>query len=245
MAILSHTTVRKKNFSRLTGKAERTNSPALINEIVDQVEIGILFGEFKPREHLVQDQLAKRYEVERNVIRSVLKRLEERGVIDHYPNRGSIVKELSAKNAKDLYHLRFLLEGTAAEMAVAKMTPEIVQQLESLREAMEKNLKKGDLRSFTLDHEKFHQVIFETADNPYLVKVIKELRSASASIRNFSHSRYSLPETQNQLFDEHQRMIMYLKKGDGKKVAQTARLHIKAGINHYLKHFPSQENMRD
>lgn len=226
-------------------RCPRTNSTNLVNEIVDKIEIGILFGEYKPREHLVQDQLAEKYGVERNVIRAALKKLEERSVIEHFPNRGSMVKEMTAKNAKDLYQLRFLLESSAAEMAVAHITSQIIRQLEALHEEMKKDLKRGELRGFTLAHEKFHQMIFETADNSYLLKAIKDLRSASASIRNFSYSRYSLVDTKNQLFDEHRRMINYLEERKVEEGGQLARDHIKAGLNHYLRNFFPQESLID
>jgi DNA-binding GntR family transcriptional regulator len=222
-------------------RCPRTNSTNLVNEIVDKIEIGILFGEYKPREHLVQDQLAERYGVERNVIRAALKKLEERSVIEHFPNRGSMVKEMTAKHAKDLYQIRFLMESKAAEMAAAHITPQILRKLEALNDEMKRNLKKGELRGFTLAHEKFHQTIFETADNSYLLKTIKDLRSASASIRNFSYSRYSLADTKNQLFGEHRRMMDFLEEGEAEKVGEIARVHIKAGLNHYLKNFFPQE----
>ncbi len=224
-------------------EAPKPNSSAFVNSIVDRIEIGILFGEYKPKEHLIQDQLAAKYGVERNVIRAALKKLEERGVIEHFPNRGSRVKEFSAKNAKDLYALRALLESTAAELAAAAISPALIRRLESLSQSMEKNLRKGEYRTFTLEHEKFHQLIFETADNAYLLKMIKELRGASASIRNFSYSRYSLPEAKDQLFAEHRQMIQYLKKKEGKKLGELAIAHIQAGINHYLRNFFPQEKL--
>jgi DNA-binding GntR family transcriptional regulator len=222
-------------------KSLRINSTHMVNEIADKIEIGVLFGEYKPREHLVQDQLAERYGVERNVIRAALKKLEERSVIEHFPNKGSMVKEMTAKNAKDLYQLRFLVESKAAEMAGIRITLQILRQLTALQEEMKRDLKKGELRGFTLAHEKFHQIIFETADNSYLLKTIKDLRSASASIRNFSYSRYSLADTKDQLFDEHRQMIIFLGEGKVEEVGELARNHIKAGLNHYLRNFFPQE----
>lgn len=226
-------------------KSPRTRFSILVDRIVDNIETDILFGEYKPREHLVQGQLAQKYGVERNVIRSVLKRLEERSVVEHFPHRGSVVKEFTAKNAKDLYRLRMLLEGIAAEMAAARVTPRTIHQLESLNKEMGKCLHQGKLKAFVLAHEKFHQLIFETADNDYLLKVIKELISASSSIRYFSYSRYSVQENKDKLLDEHQQMITCLKKKDTRKIGQMARFHLQSGINHYLRNFFLQENLID
>jgi DNA-binding GntR family transcriptional regulator len=231
-------------FSSLEQSAT-AKSTSLMNKIIEQIEIGILFGEYKPREHLIQYHLAKRYSVERNIIRAALKRLEEKGVIEHFANRGSIVKEFTAKNAKDLYRLRILLEGKAAEVAVENVTAQIIHRLEILCKDMEKNLQKNELKEFILAHEQFHQVIFETASNFYLLKIIRELISAAASIRYFSYSQYSLRETKKKLFEEHKQMVTLLKKRDRKKIGQLARAHIKGGINHFLRHFFPQESLLD
>jgi DNA-binding GntR family transcriptional regulator len=232
----------KKNSNSKVRKPWRPNFTNLTNEIVDQIETGILFGDFKPREHLVQDQIAEKYGAERNVIRAALKRLEEKSVIEHFPNRGSVVKEFTAKNAKDLYQVRFFMEGMAAEMAVTRIRGAKIRELESLSGEMERNLEEGNFKGFTLAHEKFHQVIFEAADNFYLLKMIKELRSASASIRNFSYSRYSLPEIKNHLFDEHKQMVLHLKKKDVRRMGKISRQHIRAGINYYLRNLFPQES---
>ena len=98
-----------------------------------------------------------------------------------------------------------------------------------------KSWEENDLRGFTLAHEKFHQVIFDGADDFYLSKMIRELRSVSASIRNFSYSRYSLPESKENLFNEHKRMIACLANKDARKLRDISRNHIRAGINHYLR----------
>lgn len=240
------------NFSLLRTSAAsalknsvKSKASDLVNKIVENIEIGILFGEYKPRERLIQDTLAEKYSVERNIIRAALKKLEEKCVIDHFHNRGSVVKEFTAKNAKDIYQLRILLEGTAAEMAVAGVTPKIIRQLQYLNEEMENDLQKGKLKAFTLAHEKFHQLIFETADNFYILKMIKELISASSSIRYFSYSQYSMPDIKNHLFEEHRQLIECLKKRDVEKIGQISRAHIKAGINYYLKNFFPQESLID
>lgn len=222
---------------------KRRNSSELINEITDKIEIGILFGEYKPREHLAQEKLCFKYSVERNIIRAALKKLTENGTVEHFPNRGVVVKEFSAKSAKDLYTTRIWLEGMAAEIAAGKIETETISKLESLSVQMEKDLKKGRLKEFILQHERFHDLLFTAANNFYLSKIIKELISASSSIRYFSYSRFSLPETKYQLFEEHKRIIYFLKKKDARKVGEIARAHIKAGINHYLKHFFPEESL--
>ena len=43
-------------------KSAKKNMADTVSEIVDHIEIGILFGEYRPRQHLVQDQLAGKFQ---------------------------------------------------------------------------------------------------------------------------------------------------------------------------------------
>ncbi|HSR13451.1 MAG TPA: GntR family transcriptional regulator, partial [Thermodesulfobacteriota bacterium] len=222
----------------------RLRSSEKIEEVVDRIEIGILFGEYKPRERLVQDELAARCGVERNIVRAALKKLEEKSVIDHTPHRGCAVKEFSAKAAKDLYRLRFLLESTATGIAAGRMPKGDLKVLESLQGEMERSLDEGRLRDFILAHERFHQLIFESADNEYLVKMIRHLISASASIRYFAYSRYARKGAKDTLFREHRSLLALLKKRESRKAADLARVHLQSGINYYLSNFfPREERV--
>jgi DNA-binding GntR family transcriptional regulator len=153
------------------------------------------------------------------------------------------VKEFTSKSAKDLYRLRILLEGTATEMAAARVSPGVIRRLEALNEGMDRYLRKDELPAFSEAHEKFHQLIFQTADNDYLQKMIEELISAASSIRYFSYSRYALPDAKRRLLAEHKKMIACLRKGERKRVGEVARDHIKAGVNHYLRNFFPHEKL--
>jgi DNA-binding GntR family transcriptional regulator len=227
----------------MTSLQKKRNMADTANEIVDHIEIGILFGEYRPRQHLVQDQLAGKFQVERNIIRAVLGKLEDKRIVQHYPNRGFLVKEFTVKEAKDLYRVRFMLECTAAKLAVENINTHTFKQLEKLNDRMKRHLDNNELKRFTLVHEEFHQMIFDTAGNLYLSKLTKELRSASVIIRNFSYSRYAIPETKQQLLDEHHEMIICLKKGDRDGISDLSGFHIRSGINYYLRFFFPEEDL--
>lgn len=123
-------------------------------------------------------------------------------------------------------------------MAVGNITPKMIQKLEKLNDEMRRYLEKNGIKAITIMHEDFHQMIFDSADNLYISKLTKELRSASVIIRNFSYSRYSsILETKQQLLDEHNKMIQCLKKEDRDGISKLSRSHIRACINSYLRYF--------
>ena len=85
---------------------------------------GILKGVFQPGERLRQDQLAEAIGVSRIPVRSALMQLESEGLITFNPYRGAVVNKLSAKEMREIYELRALLESNALRKAVEVMTPE-------------------------------------------------------------------------------------------------------------------------
>ena len=50
------------------------------------------------------------------IVREALRRLESEGLIAIIPNRGPIVKELTADEVRELYAIRAVLEGLAARL---------------------------------------------------------------------------------------------------------------------------------
>ena len=64
------------------------------------LEVDIVLGRLYPRERLVEEQLAKRFETTRHVIRQVLIELERAGLLVHEPNKGATVCEYTAEKAR-------------------------------------------------------------------------------------------------------------------------------------------------
>ena len=64
--------------------------------IADQIRDGILQGDFRPGEQVVEAQLAARMQVSRGPVREALQRLIQEGLLVSYRNKGVFVLELTA-----------------------------------------------------------------------------------------------------------------------------------------------------
>ena len=58
-------------------------------EIAGALEEEIALGHLAPRERLVEEELAERFQVKRHVIRQALADLDAMGIIVRQPNRGA------------------------------------------------------------------------------------------------------------------------------------------------------------
>jgi DNA-binding GntR family transcriptional regulator len=63
---------------------------------------GILDEVFKPGDHLGEMELAEKFEVSRSPVREALLALEKEGTVIITPNKGAILKPLSAEECRRL-----------------------------------------------------------------------------------------------------------------------------------------------
>jgi DNA-binding GntR family transcriptional regulator len=81
------------------------------------VRAWILDGEFQPGQRLLEEELAQRVGVSRTSLRDSLRRLEADGLVRTETNRGTFVLQLGTEEVDEVFQLRAMLEGHAAQLA--------------------------------------------------------------------------------------------------------------------------------
>ena len=90
---------------------------ATVALIVERLREDILAGRIAPGSRLVESDLTARFAVSRGPVREALRRLAADGLIDHRPNRGALVRRLSAREISEFFQIRVELESLAARLA--------------------------------------------------------------------------------------------------------------------------------
>jgi DNA-binding GntR family transcriptional regulator len=83
----------------------------------------ILQGAIAPGQPVRQDQIAAQLGISKIPLREALGRLEQDGLLTSYPNRGYVVRPLSAEEATEVFQLRLRLEPAAAAEACRRAAP--------------------------------------------------------------------------------------------------------------------------
>ena len=97
--------------------------------VLEQLEFDILSGVFRPRERLVESDLLHRYQATRGTIRKILKELEYKQLVRHFPNRGATVAEPTKKEMEDIYNTRILLESYAIDHLPTPLEKSVLTQI--------------------------------------------------------------------------------------------------------------------
>ncbi|MGR4010217.1 FadR/GntR family transcriptional regulator [Leucobacter sp. 1207-22] len=215
----------------------RATTLSLPDRLSVDIERLILDGKLAPGDRLPPErELAEHLGVSRVSIREALRELENRGLIDRKPGRGTIVLSPgeqspmaesigTAVNAaeaeiRDIMELRAILEPPIARLTAGRAKSRDVAQLRELVEAMEK--ETSNERYAELDRA-FHQTIAQYTHNPLLALINEQLAQQIAPSRA---KRYQTSERRNASSRAHRLIFEAIEAGNGEAAEQAARDHV-------------------
>jgi DNA-binding GntR family transcriptional regulator len=172
-------------------------------------------AEFKPGQQLVQETIARMFQVSRVPVRDALQILIKMGVAVNVPRRGVIVRPFSRKALMELFEVRKILEGSAIQLAVQRMTPGLLSELNGLMREQLDCLKTNDVKRQEQLDDTFHRTLNKAVENETLVDLIianweriKQARCSSTVVKE--HGERWISES----IKRHKKVLYALKKKD-------------------------------
>ncbi len=159
----------------------------------DLIRSAILSGEFSPGRRLKEEELTTLCEVSRTPVREALRRLALEGLVVVTPNAGAQVSETSPGELAEVYALRAMIEGHAAERAASRIDAGALARLRELAGEMEGSLglaAEAFSREFAAVNAEFHRIILDAAMSPRLsamAALVVELPLTRRTLALYSH----------------------------------------------------------
>ena len=141
------------------------DGPGLAQGICDQLQQMIYGGEIAAGERLNEAALALRMGTSRGPIREAIRTLAGIGLVTAVPNRGVFVRQISVREMLEIYELRALLFGHAAEQAAEHLEAAHRTEFELLLAQMDKACEAGDGTRYYAVNLRFHALILELGHN--------------------------------------------------------------------------------
>jgi len=138
------------------------------DEVYRTLRADILSGRLRPRDHLVEVDLAERLHVSRTPVRESLQRLAADGLIVSHRRRW-VVYEHTLSEIADIYEVRMALEGYAARLACQRATEEQVSALLAYFAGRPRRYTR--FAAFADVNSRLHEMITEAANNPYFQRL--------------------------------------------------------------------------
>lgn len=184
---------------------------------------GILTGELKPGERLMEIHLANRLGVSRTPIREAIRKLELEGLVTMIPRRGAEVANITEKNLKDVLEVRRALESLAIELACDRITEETKHELEERLQKVEEAVRTKDTSLIASADVAFHDMIVEASGNNRLIQLVSNL---GEQMYRYRFEYIKDVSKHSQIMSEHKIMFNCIIGKDKEKAAQIVKAHI-------------------
>jgi len=144
---------------------------------VVQIEIEqlILRGELAIGQRLNESDLALRFGMSRGPIREALRALEESRLVRSEKNRGVFVREVSVREADEIYDVREALDQLIGQRVAERATPEQLRDMKTVVAAMDDATTVQDIKGYHALNLKFHDMLVDFAGNARLTEAYRLL----------------------------------------------------------------------
>ncbi|MGH2464348.1 MAG: GntR family transcriptional regulator [Candidatus Limnocylindrales bacterium] len=203
-----------------------TKPELLPSAVADLLREKVVNGVFAPGQRLVEASLADELDVSRGTVRDSLKELEDEGLIENIPRRGTYVVDLGPVDVREVYDLRAAIEMRAVRLVVERGpigAPQV--QLRQIIERIEKAVAAGDGRRAQELDMAFHGELYRLSDSRRLEEAFRRILPV---MRLVNRSRHQLFPTLADVPREHMPLVEAIESGsiDGAEEA----------IDHHLAH---------
>lgn len=190
----------------------------------------VLDGIYAPGVRLTECDLCAELGVSRTPVRSALSMLAAEGLVTHEPNVGYTVRSFTIKDIKGVYDCRAALEGLAARIVAETGLNNtdrgvLHRNIYDAAKVRSRAIWNAETRSiWSTLNEEFHQTIFDSTDNPFLLELIRKTRSVPL-LRKLKFKWHDMDFMRETSMD-HEEIFEAIITGQSGRAEHLAREHV-------------------
>lgn len=209
--------------SRRASTGARRPATRTADEAYEQLRQAIFRGELMPNERLIEVELAARLNVSRAVVRTVLVRLGQDGLVVLTPNRGAHVRLVTEEEAVEILQVRAVLEALTARHAARNATAREIANLRRILNRMTQKLEQDDLLGYSEGNASLHAAIIAAARHETAARLISGLR---AQLVRFQYRTILVPGRPARSLGEHTAIVEAIANRDPDAAEAAMRQHL-------------------
>lgn len=215
---------------------ERASQPpaSRTDFVLESIKAGILSGELRPGQALVEAELAASLVVSKTPVREALKTLAGSGLVVMSPYKGASVRVVDAELVRSVYEVRTVVEPEAVRYAVRRGA-RFDDAAEVLAEAAKAAGDGDDAARLSLINRRFHRAMYGGCGNPLMIRIVDDLRDQTALI---TVAGWGIQPTWEAEIGEHGAVLAAARAGDADRAAELMRRHIQAFADRVVEELP-------
>jgi DNA-binding GntR family transcriptional regulator len=198
-------------------------SENIFYKLRDDIENGIVTGEFEPGERLDEMQLATRFGVSRTPIREALMQLSAIGLVEIRPRRGAVVVDPAPQRVFEMFEVMAELEGMAGALAARRHTDEDRTALLAAHEKCKGAVASDETDSYYYENEIFHRAIYAASHSGFLEEQCAALHRR---LRPYRRLQLRVRNRMKVSFKEHGDIVEAILAGDADGARELLRSHV-------------------
>lgn len=151
-------------------------APSLVIMAADAIRKKILAGEYEPGDRLIEERLTEELDISRPPLREALRLLENEGIIDRLPRRGTFVRTLTDQDVREILTIRSALERVAFETGIPVQERSRLDPARKALEEMERCARDKDRGSLVQAGFAFHTALVQIAGNSRLESIYASIQ---------------------------------------------------------------------
>lgn len=193
-----------------------------VQRIVDVLSRGIAQHRLRPGTRLIEAQIVETLHANRNHVQVALQRLAMQRIVSIEPNRGAMVAQPSAREAREVFAARRAIERAIVESISAQTMAEHQERI-ALHMASERQATgTTDRREIVRELSEFHLLLGELGGNAVIAEILENLMVRSSLIVAL-YQRGDVPSCAS---DEHQALLDALSAGDNARAVSVLLAHL-------------------
>ncbi|WP_316858577.1 GntR family transcriptional regulator [uncultured Cohaesibacter sp.] len=183
----------------------------------------IIHNQLPPGSRVSEAELAESFKVSRQPVREAFIKLNNDGLLDILPNRGSFVKKISKAQVMDARFVREAIEADIVRLVAEEHDPALERELANQIAHQAKAVEAGDPDLFINLDEIFHQTLAEAACKMGAWAVIQDQKAQMDRVRYLS----LMEQNTSKLLVQHQAIVTAIADHDTAGAESAMRSHLK------------------
>jgi len=196
-----------------------------VEHAIDTIREKIRRGEFVPGQRLIVADLTRLLNVSPGPVREAIRRLTGEGLVEVQPNRGAIVRQLTAREVADIFDLREVVEGLLARQSAKHIRQANHHAtIEDIMQRMAATREQADVTGYSDLNQEFHNAIYRIADNERAAEISQQL---AMPLYQFRFHHFMDVAMMNNSYREHEQIAKAILEGDSVNAERFMRMHVR------------------
>ena len=206
-----------------TTRARRERGVSAVQQVYDHLRDRIINLKLPPGAPIAKGKIAAEFGLSQTPVREALLRLADEGLVDIFPQSGTMVSLIDVQHAREAHFIRLAVEVEVQRVLAETIDAEGMAELRAWVERQITELKAGSQTAFKQADNQFHDAMFRLAGVHGLARLLQAQRGHYDRIRGLYLREHERRET---VVEEHNAILAALNKRDAAAAEAGVRRHL-------------------